>query len=78
MKNKHGVGVEQGWPHFLCNGQKKYPQELSGHKNMSKKAWRAKFNLKQSYLIDILTFYSPLSTKNASYQSNALPASMIL
>ena len=41
----------QGWPHFLCNGQKKCPQGLGGHKNMSKKAWRAKFNLKKSYIM---------------------------
>ena len=45
---------------------------LGGHKNLSKKAWRAKFNLKKSYLIANLTFNSPLSTINSSYHSKCI------
>ena len=41
----HIYGVDQGWPHFFCGGQKNGLQKLGGHNNVSKNAWRAKFNL---------------------------------
>ena len=43
VKSENTLG--QGWPHFLCNGQKNGFKKLGGHKNVSKKAWRAKLNL---------------------------------
>ena len=38
-----GVPLGQGWPHFLCSGQKNRLKKLGGHNNVSKKAWREKF-----------------------------------
>ena len=34
--------LDQGWPHFLCNGHKKVPQKIGRHKNMFKKGLAGK------------------------------------
>ena len=54
-ENKHGLGqnthhavltilycidVKQGWPHFLCSGQKNGLKKLDGHHNVSEKLGR--------------------------------------
>ena len=31
------LGLDQGWPHFLCSGQKNGLKKLGRHKNVSKK-----------------------------------------
>ena len=41
------IGIEQGWPHFLCGGIKVPPKKLAGTKICSKKAWRAKLGLEK-------------------------------
>ena len=35
----------QGWPHFLCGGQKNSLKKIGWHNNVSEKGWRAKVNL---------------------------------
>ena len=40
----HSYALGQGWPHFLCSGQKNGLKKLGGHKNVSKKVWRSKFS----------------------------------
>ena len=50
------IGVKQGWPHFLCSGQKNKLKELGGQKNVSKKAWWAKFYLVKTHNRASLTF----------------------
>ena len=36
------VGLDQGWPHFLCGGHKSAFQKIGGHKNMFKKGLAGK------------------------------------
>ena len=40
--------LDQGWPHFFYGGQKNGLKKLGGHKNVSQKAWGAKFRLKKT------------------------------
>ena len=42
--------VDQGWPHFFYGGQKNGLKKLGGHKNVSQKAWGAKFRLKKKQI----------------------------
>ena len=49
--------------HTYCvAGRKTAPKKLSGHQNVSKKAWRAKFNLLKVNIRVTLTINIPLST----------------
>ena len=38
------VLLDQGGPHFLCGWHKSAPLNIGGHKNIFKKAWRAKLD----------------------------------
>ena len=48
--------IDQGWPNFLCSGQKNGLKKLGGHKNVSKKAWRTKYNCVKTNNRASLTF----------------------
>ena len=54
--DQSAYGLDQGWPHFLCCGQKNRLKKLSRHNNVSKKAWRAKFYLVKTHNRASLTF----------------------
>ena len=59
--------LDKGWPQFLGGGQKTCFKKLGGHKNVSKNAWRAKFNLIKTHSGAKLTFNIPSSTLLTSH-----------
>ena len=66
MKNKKRLSISmvnagRGDPTFCVAGRKQ-SQKLGGHKNVSKKAWQAKFNIVKHNNRASLTLSIPLST----------------